>query len=838
MTNPIFGGMRVFTSRSRFVVGAALTLLAFPAGPAWAQDKKGPEAGKEAYQKILQRAEDEYRIFFKQPETVPEFWTAINFEIDVGKFDIAALLLKQLVEKQPAAETDKELVRIEEAQGLSTFLRLRRVRQWSDNPTVEKEAQQNVESLISRVSQALDRYLADPERIGKFIKSLDAPTVEERAYAFGQLNRAGDRAAPFLLEALRKSVGTPLHRRLRDTLVRLSPEGVTPLYAALYARDAADAKDFDLRVALLDVIKARGEKEAVAELWQLAALPQYPASVRERARETLAHLLQVSSAKVPASRAALVELARAYARHELHHEAPRLSQDEGKAFQASHKGQQPVAVWTWGAKGLTRAVMPAPEADLQNGLHFAREALQVEPAYRPAQSVFVALSLEQAFGKKLDETLVKTPAALQRLLATVDADLLEEVLDSALGEGNLPVMLGAIQALGEHGDARLARPSAGTQPRGLARALYYPDRRVQLAAARAMLRSPDMPAPAAAARVVEVLRRFVAMDPVRVLLFVHVPDNRKADVRKAVQGAGFEPIFVTSTREAFDQLHVAANIDAVFIDYTAPEAELPYVLTQLRSDPDIGHLPVLLIAPSENRRPDDKARDVLLRQQFQNNQARLAEGHRNTWTIPEAAVLAAEPLKQDLQRYFRYAALPDALARTAGTPSLRLDRLSDGIKAEESTAELKLWTSEALAVLLRMARGEAAGYDLRPALPAVLHALLADDTAVQAIELLGRIPGPEGQQRLAGVVLDTKRAKLRPLAAAELNRNIQRYGQTLTRTLPPDQLRQLRRIVDNAAEDALLRSQVALLMSRIGETPRQTGMRLYQFTPEVAAPAR
>src|SRR5689334_18271237 len=114
MTNPIFGGMRVFPSRSRFVAGVVLAILAFSAGPAWAQDKKGAEAGKEAYQKILQRAEDEYRIFFKQPETVPEFWTAINFEIDAGKFDIAALLLKQLLEKQPAAETDKELVRIEE----------------------------------------------------------------------------------------------------------------------------------------------------------------------------------------------------------------------------------------------------------------------------------------------------------------------------------------------------------------------------------------------------------------------------------------------------------------------------------------------------------------------------------------------------------------------------------------------------------------------------------------------------------------------------------------------------------------------------------------------------
>jgi hypothetical protein len=819
------------------VFGAAILALFLP-GLARAQDKDAQPAAKDAYQKILQKAEDEYRIFFKQPETVPEFWSAINFEIDVGKFDIAALLLKQLLEKQPAAETDKELVKIEDAQGLSSFLRFRRVRQWSDNPNVEKDAQKNVETLIGRVSSALDRYLGDPQRIGKFIKSLDAPSEEERAYAFVQLNRSGDRAAPYLLEALRTSVGTPLNRRIKDTLIRQNPEVVNPLVAVLYARDARDAKDIDLRVALLDVIKARGDKEALPELWQLAALPQYPAFVRQRARETLAYLLEIPSGKLPVSQAALVETAQRYARHQVRYPAPRLSQDESKAFQAAHKGQAPVAVWTWGEKGLTRTLMPAPQADLQTGLHFAREALQVEPANRPAQALFVALSLEQAFGKKLDEALVKTPAGLQRLLALVNGDLIEEVLDKALSEGDLPVILGAVQALGERGEARFARPVTGTTPRGLVRALYYPDRRVQLAAVRALLRAPDPPAPAASARIVEILRRFVAMDAVRKLVFIHVPEARMAGLRQAVQGAGFEPIFAADTKEAFETLHQAANIDAVFIDYTAPQAELPYLFTQLRVDADIGLLPVFLIAPAAQQRPDDKARDVLLREQFQNNQAQLADGHRNTWVIPEAAVLGAGSLKENLQKYIRYATLPASQNRPSSTREPRLERLTEGLKAEESVPELKAWTMEALQALLRLARGETTSYDLRPALSAVAHATFADDTAVPAIELLGHIPAAEAQQRLAAIVLDPKRGKLRPLAAGELNRNIQRYGQTLTRTLVPDQLRQLRGLVDNPAEDAALRSQVALVLGHMGETPRQTGMRLFQFTPDAAAPPR
>jgi hypothetical protein len=137
-----------------------------------------------------------------------------------------------------------------------------------------------------------------------------------------------------------------------------------------------------------------------------------------------------------------------------------------------------------------------------------------------------------------------------------------------------------------------------------------------------------------------------------------------------------------------------------------------------------------------------------------------------------------------------------------------------------------------------MAKGEVTGYDVKPALPAIVHALQAESTALPAIELLGRIPGAEPQQRLAALVLDAKRPKLRLAAAVELNRNVQRYGQVLTQALLPDQFRQLRALADNAAEDPALRTQVALLIGRMGGTPQQTGVRLYRFTPDAVAPPR
>ncbi len=82
---------------------------------------------------MLQRAEDEYRLMFRKPESVPEYWTAIRFEIDVGKFDVAAPPPETASGEgiRPQIPT-KERVKIEEAQGLATFLRLR----WPGSPVV------------------------------------------------------------------------------------------------------------------------------------------------------------------------------------------------------------------------------------------------------------------------------------------------------------------------------------------------------------------------------------------------------------------------------------------------------------------------------------------------------------------------------------------------------------------------------------------------------------------------------------------------------------------------------------------------------------------------------
>src|SRR5206468_3439034 len=154
------------------------------------------------------------------------FWAAIKFEMELGKFDLAALHLKYLLAAEPPEDVDKDLVKIEQAEGMSAFLRLKFVRQWSDYPPFHKEATANVDSLIDRVTKAVEQHLREPTRIKKFMNQLVATTEEERAFAYVQLARSRERVVPYFIEGLRIHYGKELFSRLRETMVRLGPETV------------------------------------------------------------------------------------------------------------------------------------------------------------------------------------------------------------------------------------------------------------------------------------------------------------------------------------------------------------------------------------------------------------------------------------------------------------------------------------------------------------------------------------------------------------------------------------------------------------------------------------
>src|SRR5262249_5006996 len=144
-------------------VGFLVALLAYasaqdkPAPDKPAPDKpEQPEKPEKGETKKGVPREEDYREFFKTPETTQEFWDALQFELGVGRPDLAARLLRELIKRNP---TDEELVQLNEKVGPAAFLRLRTVPRWSADPKVNEQAIKDTDELSDRVGKAMQKVL-------------------------------------------------------------------------------------------------------------------------------------------------------------------------------------------------------------------------------------------------------------------------------------------------------------------------------------------------------------------------------------------------------------------------------------------------------------------------------------------------------------------------------------------------------------------------------------------------------------------------------------------------------------------------------------------------------
>jgi CheY-like chemotaxis protein len=853
----------VYRSLISFTIAAAFLAALFASAPA--QDKPAPD--KPAADKGGKKAApgDQYPEYFKTPETVQEYWNAVTFELGVGRTELAARLLHELVKR---ATNDQDLVDLNEKVGTTAILRLRLVPQWSDDKKINAQAIKDADTLADKVSKALRNVLGDRKRIAKFIANLNGDR-EEHDFAAHELYRSKALAVPQLVDELRTAKGEERDAVL-TLLPRLAPETVPPLIAAL------DIPDDNLRLDLIEVLRKRGAREAVPFLWHFAGSPKYPDRVRNSARAAIAYLTETDAAKLPTAPVALTREAERYYRHQV---------PLGAAGD--------VPVWRWDGKELVTGLPGTPKvtpslAEQYYGLRFAREALDIEPTYAPAQEVFLALALDKGMERSgLDQPLSKAAPDVQQLLATVNPDLVNKVLERALKENRLPVVLGAVRALGDLAETRAIRPTGHGEP-ALVRALDYPDRRVQMAAAEAMLHIPAAPSPAAAGRVIDVLRRAAAIDvqpKAKPMAMVGFGDEATADaVARAAQASGFDVVKVRSGNEALLRLKKAADVDALLIDTRLPDPGLASLLAQLREDPAIGGLPLWLVTPwdtqqsvkEQQRRVNEHL--LVFRQQ---RAALTAERNRVEADYLNAKGAAARPfqlqlasidkelegytqaqedtilaermrlnrlaltapcgketaLRRLLEHYSHTWLLPESAARDATFLKRALAlQLSDGGKPL-TDAERKDYAERSLRWLGRIAKGEIVGYDFRPAADALYGALrsrgLSDGALVAAIDAVSRLPGAKPQTELAAVVTDSKRsATVRVAAASELLRQVQQNTPALT----PGQVQALDAVRSAKDSDARLREAVALVIGATRPDARLTGERLKGFEPRSSAP--
>ena len=233
----------------------------------------------------------DYRRFFKKPTNVEEFWEAIKFEMDVGRFDSAAKLLHEMLPKS----TPEELVALNEKVGIGTFLRLRLVPRWSEDRARDRQARQDIDAFIDKIIAAVKAKLTDPARIQLFIKNLfESP--EENGFARLELAKSGAAAVPYIIaEMMRRPEAE--HGVLIDALRQFGPDTVPPLLAAL------DVDNAILRADVIDVLRRRRDfvllptrgPDPRPYLWPLASRSERSDVVRRKEQQALALLLNLDS---------------------------------------------------------------------------------------------------------------------------------------------------------------------------------------------------------------------------------------------------------------------------------------------------------------------------------------------------------------------------------------------------------------------------------------------------------------------------------------------------------------------------------------------------------------
>jgi len=553
--------------------------LAFPASSQEAKEDapKGPDARREGY-----------RQFFKAPITILDFWEAIDFEVDVGKYEFAAKYLHEMIEKK---FPDEDIASLVDKVTLNSIFKLRLVTRWSDDKAIHERAKKEAEEFIHLAGTTSMKSLQDPQRIAKLISQL-AGNAQERAFAYKELYRSGVGAVPLLIDEMNRR-GAGERAILVDLFRKLGSEVEGPIIAAL---DGASA---EVQADLIDVLVSRGSMQAVNELWFVFGDERRNEAVRKKARQAIATLTNADPSTLPNPRTELVALAEKYYKGKVHFPNP-----------AS------VNIWRWDGMKVVQGwpelnTVDAKRANAYYCQRYCSQALILDPLNVDAQALQLLNNIQGHMAQTdIRVPLIRSNPALHQLLSVVNPDLLIRVMERALAEKNTPVVLAITRALGDIAEVKAIMPRGSRVP-VLVAALNYGDRRVELEAAFSMLRIPGSQKANASAQVVEVLGRALRMEPVsmgkaRVLVAVNNLDWRH-QVVAAVRNAGMDPVLAANGYETLRRLEKASDIDAIFLDSTLAEPGLHHLLSGIKSESYAARVPIFLAAVPEG----NAARDLV-----------------------------------------------------------------------------------------------------------------------------------------------------------------------------------------------------------------------------------
>jgi HEAT repeat protein len=640
-------------------------------------------------------------LFAKEPRTPLELWEAIDYLVRTGQAKKAVPYLDKFVKSAP---DDATMVAVRNQYGLGSILRL------NDDPATQPFA----EPIAKKFAEAAHTYATRPERIAQFIDQL-VKSPEEQDYAIRHLRESGPDAVPFLVDALsRPDLPADERKRLVDNMGRLDRSAVPPLIATL------DSPDPTLAATAATLLGKIGDKAVVPFLTFAAASAGSPPPLRNAAQAAIAQLTGQPFSSQPRNPVqALTAAAWNYHRHQVEFPDDRTT------------------VWSWDKERKT----PAPkevsrsEAEAIAGLRLAREALRLDPTNRDAQVVQISLALEKGIERVgYAEFPAKDPATFAAATAS-GPSILGVVLKTAIADRKTDLAAAAAKALGQV--TNVASLSAAPRPHPLVDALYAPGRRVQFAAAKALVNLAPSQAFAGSSRVVPTLARFVSNQAQPRAIVIDGNPTRGSQIAGFLVTLGYDSELELTGLQGFVAAAEAADVELILVsfDLFTKGWALPDTLANLEADSRTAAIPVFVYGPLE-----------------------LSIKRPNLPLDYPGTRFLVTPMNADLlKKQLDFKKLPPALGE----------------------AERAAYAREAAELLARIAAERkgplAAG--LTAAEPALAVALGGVQPTPSVAKALGEVPDPDAQRSLADLVLDPSQdPSLRSQTAAQIVRSIQQFG--------------------------------------------------------------
>jgi CheY-like chemotaxis protein len=698
-----------------------------------------------------------------EPKSPEELFDAILLMVDIAKIPVAKQYLKKFLADEPS---DELLLKLREKYGPAAFLRLSNI----------KELRPEAKILLDRNNVAYLKFANDPERMGEFLKNLISGTTEQKITAQHEIETAGILVVPALIRALGELQFADSQTPLVEMLVRIGKPALGPMHAALLSPNLRTRQSIILALGLIR------STESIPYLLRFAGQTR-PTEESEMAKKAISRILRNDS----------------QVRVQLQNVANRLLQQARDYFAGRHVWQVGndglVSTWSWEQSVNTvRERRQSPDAaSREMGLFFAKSALDVAPDRKDIQTTYLNLLFaeEVAIGG-LSKPLKSGPGSTQDLATSLGADAVIRALSEAMDMRKPESALVALRILSKIGTVQQVRTVGGKQP-ALQRALNYPNRRVQFAAAQTIVGLDPANKYPGRDRVVAILGRALtqAETTEKMALVLDSNTDRGQSIAGLLNELGYQPTHRRTGREGFGIASTKQELDLILIDANIQRWGLSETLANLKNDPRTMDVPVLIYGETITER---NVRVYV--QQFRG-----------------VSFIELPATSDDLRRQ-----MGGAVGKGTEAPLTPEERSTKSLRAAEVLAFLGAGHRRYL-------------YDFTPIEGVLLATVENTQLAGYLVPVIATLPSVAAQRRLEDVAVDDGQPNdVRVIATQQLAAHIRQFGLLL----PKDQIDRIRASWEQTT-DPRLYSEMAAVIGILKPNSALVGQRLRK-APSLAAP--